>query len=152
MKKHTAITPVFAGLLSFLSAFLLPAAPGSAAEKRQGVEVSTNLDAGMLEAKEVKLLFPSPMIPEESIGGEQATSPVEWTPALAGKWVWQSQTEGTFTTGKGVRPDTQYLLRLPGGQRLTVYRQNRAVGEREHHIGENLTVVFNPQSASLLAE
>jgi spermidine/putrescine transport system ATP-binding protein len=47
---------------------------------------------------------------------------------------------------------TQYLLRLPGGQLLTVYRQNRAVGEREHRIGETLTVVFNPQSASLLAE
>jgi spermidine/putrescine transport system ATP-binding protein len=47
---------------------------------------------------------------------------------------------------------TQYLMRLPGGQQLAVYRQNRAVGEREHRTGENLTVVFNPQSASLLAE
>ena len=47
---------------------------------------------------------------------------------------------------------TQYMLRLPGGQLLTVYRQNRAVGEREHRTGETLTVVFNPQSASLLAE
>ncbi len=47
---------------------------------------------------------------------------------------------------------TQYMLRLPGGQLLTVYRQNRAVGEREHRAGETLTVVFNPQSASLLAE
>src|ERR671918_426480 len=43
---------------------------------------------------------------------------------------------------------TQYLVRLPGGQLLTVYRQNRAVGENEHAIGEALSVVFEPQSAS----
>jgi spermidine/putrescine transport system ATP-binding protein len=47
---------------------------------------------------------------------------------------------------------TQYLLRLPGGQVVTVHRQNRAVGEAEHPIGETLTVVFNPQSAALLAD
>ncbi len=47
---------------------------------------------------------------------------------------------------------TQYLVRLPGGQMLTVYRQNRAVGENEHAIGESLSVVFNPQSAALLAD
>ena len=47
---------------------------------------------------------------------------------------------------------TQYVLRLPGGQELTVHRQNRAVGEGEHPIGETLTVVFNPQSAALLAD
>ena len=47
---------------------------------------------------------------------------------------------------------TQYLLRLPGGQVLTVYRQNRAVGEAEHPIGERLEVVFNPISAALLAD
>jgi spermidine/putrescine transport system ATP-binding protein len=47
---------------------------------------------------------------------------------------------------------TQYLLRLPGGQVVAVHRQNRAVGEAEHPIGETLTVVFNPQSAALLAD
>jgi spermidine/putrescine transport system ATP-binding protein len=47
---------------------------------------------------------------------------------------------------------TQYLVRLPGGQVLTVYRQNRAVGESEHVTGEPLSVVFNPQSAALLAD
>ena len=47
---------------------------------------------------------------------------------------------------------TQYLIRLPGGQVLTVYRQNRAVGESEHTAGESLSVVFNPQSAALLAD
>jgi spermidine/putrescine transport system ATP-binding protein len=47
---------------------------------------------------------------------------------------------------------TQYLLRLPGGQVLTVYRQNRAVGEAEHPIGEQIAVVFNPVSAALLAD
>jgi spermidine/putrescine transport system ATP-binding protein len=47
---------------------------------------------------------------------------------------------------------TQYLLRLPGGQVLTVHRQNRAVGEQEHPAGEALTVVFNPLSAALLAD
>jgi ABC-type Fe3+/spermidine/putrescine transport system ATPase subunit len=47
---------------------------------------------------------------------------------------------------------TQYLVRLPGGQILTVYRQNRAVGENEHAIGEALSVVFEPQSAALLAD
>jgi spermidine/putrescine transport system ATP-binding protein len=47
---------------------------------------------------------------------------------------------------------TQYLLRLPGGQVITVHRQNRAVGEQEHPAGEALTVVFNPLSAALLAD
>jgi ABC-type Fe3+/spermidine/putrescine transport system ATPase subunit len=47
---------------------------------------------------------------------------------------------------------TQYLIRLPGGQMLTVYRQNRAVGENEPATGEALSVVFNPQSAALLAD
>ena len=47
---------------------------------------------------------------------------------------------------------TQYVLRLPGGQELAVHRQNRAVGEGEHPMGETLTVVFNPQSAALLAD
>jgi spermidine/putrescine transport system ATP-binding protein len=47
---------------------------------------------------------------------------------------------------------TQYLIRLPGGAVLTVHRQNRAVGEGEHPLGEMVTVVFNPQSAALLAE
>jgi len=47
---------------------------------------------------------------------------------------------------------TQYLVRLPGGQMVAVYRQNRAVGENEHAIGEALSVVFEPQSAALLAD
>jgi spermidine/putrescine transport system ATP-binding protein len=59
--------------------------------------------------------------------------------------------DGTLAEIVYVGTHTQYLLRLPGGQMLTVYRQNRAVGEREHQLGETLTVVFNPQSASLLA-
>jgi spermidine/putrescine transport system ATP-binding protein len=47
---------------------------------------------------------------------------------------------------------TQYMLRLPGGQVLTVHRQNRAVGEFDYPAGEGLTVVFNPVSAALLAD
>jgi spermidine/putrescine transport system ATP-binding protein len=47
---------------------------------------------------------------------------------------------------------TQYLLRLPGDQLLTVHRQNRAVGEREFPAGETITVVFNPVSAALLVD
>ena len=47
---------------------------------------------------------------------------------------------------------THYMLGLPGGQVLTLHRQNRAVGEAEHLIGEPLTVVFNPQSAALLVD
>ncbi len=47
---------------------------------------------------------------------------------------------------------TQYVIRLPGGQLLSVYRQNRAVGALEYPAGEVLTVLFNPQSAALLAD
>ena len=47
---------------------------------------------------------------------------------------------------------TQYLIRLPGGQMLSVYRQNRAVGALEYPAGETLSVIFNPQSAALLAD
>jgi spermidine/putrescine transport system ATP-binding protein len=47
---------------------------------------------------------------------------------------------------------TQYLLRLPDGQMVTVQRQNQAVGESEQSIGDDVTVVFNPLSASLLAD
>jgi len=45
---------------------------------------------------------------------------------------------------------TQYLIALPGGQSLTIHRQNRAVGGEEHRMGEAVTVLFNPQSAALL--
>ena len=44
------------------------------------------------------------------------------------------------------------LLRLPEGQVVTVQRQNRAVGESEQTIGDEVTVVFNPLSASLLTD
>jgi spermidine/putrescine transport system ATP-binding protein len=47
---------------------------------------------------------------------------------------------------------TQYLLRLPGGQIVTVHRQNRAIGEAEPQVGEPLTALFNPLSAALLAD
>jgi spermidine/putrescine transport system ATP-binding protein len=47
---------------------------------------------------------------------------------------------------------TDYLLRLPGGQLLTIHRQNRAVGEADYPVGTDLTVVFNPLSAALLAD
>jgi spermidine/putrescine transport system ATP-binding protein len=47
---------------------------------------------------------------------------------------------------------TQYLLRLPGGQVVTVHRQNRAIGEGEHPLGEEIEIVFNPASAALLAD
>jgi spermidine/putrescine transport system ATP-binding protein len=47
---------------------------------------------------------------------------------------------------------TQYLIRLPGGQMLSVYRQNRAVGALEYSAGETVSVIFNPQSAALLAD
>jgi spermidine/putrescine transport system ATP-binding protein len=47
---------------------------------------------------------------------------------------------------------THYLVRLPGGQMVTVHRQNRAVGENEHTIGEALSVVFEPQATALLAD
>ncbi len=47
---------------------------------------------------------------------------------------------------------TQYLVRMPGGQIVTVHRQNRAVGETEYPAGEVLTVVFSPLSAALLAD
>jgi spermidine/putrescine transport system ATP-binding protein len=47
---------------------------------------------------------------------------------------------------------TQYLLRLGDGQMVTVHRQNRAVGAAEYLIGEAVSVVFNPVSASLLVD
>jgi spermidine/putrescine transport system ATP-binding protein len=47
---------------------------------------------------------------------------------------------------------TQYVLRLPGDQMLTIHRQNRANGEVEHAIGEQIEAVFYPMSAALLAD
>jgi spermidine/putrescine transport system ATP-binding protein len=47
---------------------------------------------------------------------------------------------------------TQYLLRLSGGQIVTVHRQNRAIGEAEPQVGEPLKALFNPLSAALLAD
>ncbi|MCA9879227.1 MAG: ABC transporter ATP-binding protein, partial [Thermomicrobiales bacterium] len=45
---------------------------------------------------------------------------------------------------------THYLVVLPQGQIVTVHRQNRAVGEAEHRVGEELTLVFDPAVAALL--
>jgi hypothetical protein len=35
---------------------------------------------------------------------------------------------------------------------VTVHRQNRAVGEAEHRVGEELTLVFDPAVAALLVD
>jgi spermidine/putrescine transport system ATP-binding protein len=47
---------------------------------------------------------------------------------------------------------THYLVALPQGQIVTVHRQNRAVGEAEHRVGEALTLVFDPAVAALLVD
>jgi spermidine/putrescine transport system ATP-binding protein len=47
---------------------------------------------------------------------------------------------------------THYLVTLPQGQIVTVHRQNRAVGEAEHRVGEELTLVFDPAVAALLVD
>ncbi len=47
---------------------------------------------------------------------------------------------------------THYLVALPHGQIVTVHRQNRAVGEGEHRVGEELTLVFDPSAATLLVD
>jgi spermidine/putrescine transport system ATP-binding protein len=59
--------------------------------------------------------------------------------------------EGRLQEVVFVGTHTQYLLRLPGGQILTVHRQNRAVGEPDVPAGAPLTVVFDPHSSALLA-
>ena len=115
MKTQASLNAVLAGMLGFLLTLVFHPLPVGATDPGHGVQVTADVSAGMAEARQVKLSFPAPMIPEESIGSAQATSPIEWTPALAGTWVWESQTEGTFTAAKGVRPDTEYLLRLKPG-------------------------------------
>jgi spermidine/putrescine transport system ATP-binding protein len=62
------------------------------------------------------------------------------------------QLTGTLSEIVYVGTFTHYLLTLPGGQSLTVHRQNRAVGDADHDIGETLKIVFNPHSAALLAD
>jgi spermidine/putrescine transport system ATP-binding protein len=47
---------------------------------------------------------------------------------------------------------THYLVALPQGQIVTVHRQNRAVGEAEHRVGDELTLVFDPAVAALLVD
>ena len=47
---------------------------------------------------------------------------------------------------------TQYVVALPEGDHVVVHRQNRALGEPEHRVGELVTVVFDPACAALLAE
>ena len=47
---------------------------------------------------------------------------------------------------------THYVVALPQGQIVTVHRQNRAVGEGEHRMGEELTLVFDPAVAALLVD
>ena len=47
---------------------------------------------------------------------------------------------------------THYLVALPQGQIVTVHRQNRAVGEGEHRVGEELALAFDPAVAALLVD
>ena len=47
---------------------------------------------------------------------------------------------------------THYVVALPQGQIVTVHRQNRAVGEGDHRMGEELTLVFDPAVAALLVD
>lgn len=114
--KQAFPTLWLSGVLAFVLALLLQGQPGRAADPKRGVEVDARFPpTEMTEGKQVKLSFPSPMVSEEAVGAGQAASPVEWIPAVGGTWVWESQTEGTFTLGKGIRPDTHYLLRLKDG-------------------------------------
>ncbi|MCC6791350.1 MAG: ABC transporter ATP-binding protein [Thermomicrobiales bacterium] len=45
---------------------------------------------------------------------------------------------------------SQLMLRLPGGQMVVVYRQNRSLGEAGARVGEVVTAVFDPESATIL--
>jgi spermidine/putrescine transport system ATP-binding protein len=47
---------------------------------------------------------------------------------------------------------TQFVVRLPGGQSLTVHRQNRALGEPEPRPGDAVRLVFDPSAATLLVD
>jgi len=115
VKKQALPAPLLSVILAFIFVLLLQGQPGSAADAKRGVEVAAAVPSEIAQGRQVKLIFPSPMVAEEAIGAEQAIAPVEWAPALSGTWVWESQIEGTFTVGKVVRPDTNYLLRLKPG-------------------------------------
>lgn len=66
------------------------------------IEVGTSLSVS----------FPSAMVGADKIdlGGE--SSPVNFSPALAGEWFWKSQTDGEFTVKAPITPGQTYLASL----------------------------------------
>jgi spermidine/putrescine transport system ATP-binding protein len=47
---------------------------------------------------------------------------------------------------------THYLISLPGGQVVTVHRQNRAVIDPDYAMGDSVVVTFSPEAAALLGD
>jgi spermidine/putrescine transport system ATP-binding protein len=69
--------------------------------------------------------------------------------AVAAGW---NRLQGTLAEIVYLGTHTQYVVALPSGDRMIVHRQNRALGEPEHRVGEALAVVFDPACATLLSE
>ncbi len=116
---------------------------------RDGDAVEVELPgSGRLRARAAEGVMPSGTM-TLAVRPEKISILVDLPPGEGQGW---AHLTGTLNEIVYVGTFTHYLIALPGGQQLTVHRQNRAVGEREYAFGEPLTVVFNPRSAALLAD
>jgi len=84
-------------------------------EQKQSSQVQIeNMQNGTLALRKdstVSVSFPTAMVPSSQIDVIAASSPVSFKPALEGKFMWKSQTDGEFSP-EAVPPGTRFEIRL----------------------------------------
>jgi spermidine/putrescine transport system ATP-binding protein len=80
---------------------------------------------------------------------EKVSLDAEAPGGLSANW---NRLTGTLTEVIYLGTHTQLVVALPGEGQIVVHRQNRMLGETEPSTGQQLTVAFDPASATVLAE
>ncbi len=66
---------------------------------------------------EFTIQFPDAMVPPDRIDAADAPSPLTLWPAVDAKWIWRTQSRGTWTANGPVIPGQPYRMRLRAGLR-----------------------------------
>src|SRR5438045_6418488 len=110
---------------SFWLALILSLAARAVAENRS---VQLLLPSRQLDPTSTfELRFPTEMVAADQIGKAAPVSPLEFTPAIDGQFIWLSTRSGTFAP-KGILPlGTKYQISLRGGLKDAAGREVKSL-------------------------
>jgi uncharacterized protein YfaS (alpha-2-macroglobulin family) len=108
-----------AALLPLSVSLAVPAAPGSAeGQAEPALEAQFTMHPGELSPEStIEVVFPTPMIPKDKIGGVDPEPPLVVTPALAGEFQWVSTRSGQFKLSQAPKFNASYQFALRSGLR-----------------------------------